>query len=75
MSKREINTLTARDTRDKKLDINSHVLYHQIIDKLMYTMVETRSDLVYTLSILERFATAHDTYHMALAKYTLAYVK
>jgi hypothetical protein len=75
MSKEEINALTARDTRDKKLDTNSYVLYRQIIGKLMFTMVKTRPDLAYTLSVLERFTTALDTYHMALAKHTLAYVK
>jgi hypothetical protein len=75
MSKREVNALTAEDTRGKKLNTNSHILYCQIIDKLMYTMVETRPDLAYTLSILERFATALDTYYIALAKHTLTYVK
>jgi hypothetical protein len=75
MSKREVNALTAGDTGGKKLDTNSHALYCQIVGKLMYAMVETRPDLVYILSVLERFATAPDTYHMALAKRTLAYMK
>jgi hypothetical protein len=75
MSKGEINALTAGDTGGKKLDTNSHALYRQIVDKLMYTMVGTRLDLVYTLSVLRRFVAAPDTYHMALAKRTLAYVK
>jgi hypothetical protein len=64
-----------RDTRDKKLDTNSHALYRQIVDKLMYAMVGIRPDLAYTLSILERFITAPDTYYMALAKRMLVYVK
>jgi hypothetical protein len=75
MSKEKVNALTAGDTRGKKLDTNSHALYHQIIGKLMYTMVGTRPDLAYTLSVLKRFTTASDIYHMALAKCTLAYVK
>jgi hypothetical protein len=74
MSKGEVNALTARDTGGKKLDTNSHALYRQIVGKLMYAMVGTRPDLAYTLSVLGRFA-APDTYHMALAKRTLAYVK
>jgi hypothetical protein len=41
----------------------------------MYTMVGTRPDLAYTLNILGRFAAAFDTYHMALAKRTLTYMK
>jgi hypothetical protein len=75
MSKREVNALTVRDTRNKKLDTNSHVLYHQIVGKLMYAMIGTRPDLVYTLSVLGRFVAAPDTYHIALAKCTLTYVK
>jgi hypothetical protein len=75
MSKGEVNALTLGDTGGKKLDTNSHVLYRQIIDKLMYAMVGTRPDLVYTLSVLERFTAAPDTYHMALVKHTLTYVK
>jgi hypothetical protein len=75
MSKGEVNTLTTGDTGGKKLDINSHALYCQIVGKLMYAMVGTRPDLVYTLSILGRFAAAPNTYHIALAKCMLAYVK
>jgi hypothetical protein len=75
MSKREVNALTARDTGGKKLDMNSHALYRQIVGKLMYAMVGTRPDLAYTLSVLGRFAAALGTYHMALAKRTLVYVK
>jgi hypothetical protein len=75
MSKEEVNALTAGDTGGKKLDTNSHALYHQIVGKLMYAMVGTRLDLAYTLSILGRFTAAPNTYHMALAKCTLAYVK
>jgi hypothetical protein len=75
MSKGEVNALTAEDTGGKKLDANSHALYRQIVGKLMYAMMGTRPDLAYTLSVLERFAAAPDTYHMALAKRALAYVK
>jgi hypothetical protein len=75
MSKREINALTAGDTGGKKLDTNSHALYCQIVGTLMYAMVETRPDLVYTLSVLGRFAAAPNTYYIALAKCTLTYVK
>jgi hypothetical protein len=75
MLKGEVNALTAGDTGGKKLDTNSHALYRQIVGKLMYAMVGTRPDLAYTLSVLGRFAAAPDTYHMALAKRTLAYVK
>jgi hypothetical protein len=75
MSKEKVNALTAGDTRDKKLDTNSYALYCQIVGKLMYAMVGTRPDLAYTLSVLGRFAAAPDTYYMALAKHTLAYMK
>jgi hypothetical protein len=75
MSKGEVNALTAGDIGGKKLDTNSHALYCQIVGKLMYAMVEIRPDLAYTLSVLGRFTAAPDTYHMALAKRTLAYVK
>jgi hypothetical protein len=75
MSKGEVNALMAGDTEGKKLDTNNHALYHQIIDKLMYAMVRIRPDLAYTLSVLRRFTTAPNTYHMALAKRTLIYVK
>jgi hypothetical protein len=75
MSKREVNSLMARDTEGKKLDTNSHALYCQIVGKLMYAMVGTRPDLAYILSVLGRFATAPDTYYMVLAKRTLIYVK
>jgi hypothetical protein len=75
ISKGEVNALTAGDIGGKKLDTNSHVLYRQIVGKLIYAMVGTRPDLAYTLSILKRFAAAPDIYHMALAKRTLAYVK
>jgi hypothetical protein len=66
MSKGEVNGLTAGDTGGKKLDTNSHALYHQIVGKIMYTMVGTRPYLAYTLSILERFTATLDTYNMAL---------
>jgi hypothetical protein len=75
MSKGEVNALMAGDTGSKKLDTNSHALYPQIVGKLMYVMVGTRPDLAYTLSVLERFAAVPDTYYMALAKRTLAYLK
>jgi molybdopterin biosynthesis enzyme MoaB len=75
MSKGEINVLTARDTRYKKLDKNGHILYRQIVGKLMYTMVRSRPDLTYSLSVLGRYAASPDTYHIALAKQVLAYVK
>jgi hypothetical protein len=41
----------------------------------MYTMVGSRPDLVYPLSVLGRYTASSDTYHMALAKRVLAYVK
>jgi hypothetical protein len=75
ISKGEVNALTAGDLGGKKLDTNSHALYRQIVGKLMYAMVGTRPDLAYTLSVLRRFTAALDTYHMVLAKRTLAYVK
>jgi hypothetical protein len=75
MSKREVNALTTGDTGGKKLDTNSHALYRQIIGKLMYAMMGTRPNLAYTLSVLERFTATPDTYHMALAKRMLTYVK
>jgi hypothetical protein len=74
MSKEEI-ALTAGDTGSKKLDENGYTLYRQIVGKLMYTMVGSRPNLAYPLSILGRYAISSDTYHMALAKRVLAYVK
>jgi hypothetical protein len=75
MSKREINALTAGDTEGKKLDKNGYALYRQIVGKLMYTMVGSRPDLAYPLSVLRRYAASPNTYHMALAKRVLVYVK
>jgi hypothetical protein len=75
ISKGEINALTAEDTGGKKLDKNGHTLYRQIVGKLMYAMVGSRPDLAYPLSVLGRYAASPDTYHMALAKRVLAYVK
>jgi hypothetical protein len=74
-SKGEVNALTAGDTGGKKLDMNSHALYYKIVGKLIYAMVGTRPDLVYTLSVLGRFTATPNTYHIALAKCTLVYVK
>jgi len=41
----------------------------------MYTMVESRPDLAYVLSVLGCHAAAPDTYHLAMAKHTFAYIK
>jgi hypothetical protein len=41
----------------------------------MYAMVGSRPNLVYSLSVLGRYTVSPDTYHMALAKRVLAYVK
>jgi hypothetical protein len=67
MSKGEVNAFTAGDTGGKKLDTNSHALYHQIVGKLMYAMVGTRPDLAYTLSVLERFAAEKKKWRTATA--------
>jgi hypothetical protein len=75
MSKGEINALTAGDTGGKKLDKNGYALYRQIVSKFMYAMIGSRPDLAYPLSVLGRYAASPDTYHMALAKRVLAYVK
>uniref|UniRef100_A0A8R1IP03 Reverse transcriptase Ty1/copia-type domain-containing protein n=1 Tax=Caenorhabditis japonica TaxID=281687 RepID=A0A8R1IP03_CAEJA len=75
MSKGEVNALTAGETGGKKLDANGHALYQQIVGKLMYAMVGSRPDLAYPLSVLGRYGASPDTYHMALAKRVLAYVK
>jgi hypothetical protein len=75
MLKGEINALTAGDTGGKKLDKNGYTLYRQIVSKLMYTIVGSRPDLAYSLSVLERYAVSPDIYHMVLAKQVLAYMK
>ena len=75
MSKGEVGALTASDTSAKKLDTNHHMLYQQIVGKLMYAMVGTRPDIAYPLSVLGRYAASPDTYHLALAKRVLAYMK
>jgi hypothetical protein len=41
----------------------------------MYAMVGTRPDLAYPLSVLGRFAASPDTFHLAMAKQVLRYVK
>ena len=41
----------------------------------MYTMIGSRPDLAYALSMLGCHTAAPDTYHLAMAKPTLAYVK
>src|SRR6202453_4581414 len=41
----------------------------------MYAIVGSRPDLAYSLSVLGRYAAAPDSYHLAMAKKVLAYVK
>ena len=73
--KGEVDVLIASDTGGKALGPTDHATYRQIIGKLMYAMIGFRPDLAYALSMLDRHAAAPDTYHLAMAKHTLAYVK
>ena len=41
----------------------------------MYAMIDSRLDLVYSLSVLSRYAAALDSYYLTIAKKVLAYVK
>jgi hypothetical protein len=41
----------------------------------MYAMVGTRPDIAYSLSVLGRYAAAPDSFHLAMAKRVLAYIK
>ena len=75
VTKGEVDALIAGDTGGKALGPVDHATYRQIIGKLMYAMVGSRPDLVYALSVLGHFAAALDTYHLAMAKRVLAYVR
>src|SRR5271163_3495609 len=73
--KGEIDALTAGNTGGKPLGDKKHHLYRQIVGKLMYTMVGTRLDLVYSLSVLGKYSNAPDTFHLGMAKRLLGYLK
>ena len=75
MTKEEVDDLIAGGTGGKALGPTDHTTYRQIIGKLMYAMVGSRPDLTYALSVLGHHTAAPDTYHLAMAKHTLAYVK
>src|SRR5271163_125420 len=75
LAKREIDALTAGNTGGKPLRDKEHHLYRQIVGKLMYTMVGTRPDLVYSLSVLGKYSDTPDTFHLGMAKRLLGYVK
>ena len=75
MTKGDVDALTAGNTGGIPLSTKEHHLYRQIVGKLMYAMVGTRPDLAYALSVLGRFAAAPDTFHLAMAKRVLGYVK
>ena len=75
VTKEEVNAFVARRYGRKLLSPQEHTTYRQIVGKLMYAMVGSRPDLVYVLSVLGCYAAAPDTFHLAMAKRTLAYVK
>src|SRR5271163_1097363 len=75
LTKEEIDALTAGNTGEKPLGDKKHHLYRQVVGKLMYTMVGTRFDLVYSLSVLGKYSDASDTFHFGMAKRLLGYVK
>src|SRR6202000_3314074 len=75
MSKGEVDALTAGETGGKPLSPQDHHLYRQILGKLMYAMVGSRPDLAHALSVLGRFAGAPDSFHLAMARRVLQYVK
>ena len=75
VTKGEVDALIAGETGGKPLGPQDHATYRQIIGKLMYAMVGSRPDLAYALSVLGRHAAAPDTYHLAMARRALAYVK
>ena len=75
LAKGEVDALTAGTATGKSLDAQDHSLYRQIVGKLMYAMVGSRPDLAPTLSVLGRYAASPNTFHLAMAKKTLAYVK
>ena len=75
MSKGEVNALTTGDTGGKPLSDKDHSLYRQMVGKLMYAMVGSRPDLAFALSVLGRYADSPNSFHLAMAKKVLAYVK
>jgi hypothetical protein len=75
VTKGEVDALVAGGYGGKLLSPQEHATYRQIVGKLMYAMVGSRPDLAYVLSVLGRYAAAPDTFHLAMAKRTLAYVK
>ena len=75
LAKGEVDALVSGGTGGKKLDPKDHHLYRQIVGKLMYAMVGSRPDLAHALSVLGRYSDSPDTYHLAMARRALAYVK
>jgi hypothetical protein len=75
MAKGEVDALVSGNTGAKLLDSFQQQLYRKIVGKLMYAMVGTRPDLAHALSVLGRYAAKPDTFHLAMAKKVLAYVK
>ena len=54
--KAQTNALVEGNYGRKLLDKKHHHLYRQIVGKLIYAMVGSRLDLVYSLSVLSRYA-------------------
>jgi len=75
VTKEEVDALIAGIYGRKLLFSREHTTYRQIIGKLMYAMVGSRPDLTYILSVLRHYAAAPNTFHLAMAKRTLAYIK
>ena len=68
LTKREINALTVGNTGGKLLRDTEHHLYRQIVSKLMYVIIETKPNLVYSLSVLRKYSDAPDTFHLGMTK-------
>jgi len=49
--------------------------YQQIIGSLVYLVIGTRPDLVYTVSALSQFSSEPTTQHMRILKEVLRYLK
>jgi hypothetical protein len=75
MTKADIETLVCGKSGGRPLTQEEHSVFRQIVGKLMYAMVGTRPDIAYSLSVLGRYAAAPDSFHLAMAKRVLAYIK
>jgi hypothetical protein len=52
-----------------------HILYQNILGKLMYAMVGTWFNIIFCVGLLERYLAALTSYHLRMAEHALAYMK